>query len=70
MNGPHFGDRYGIVRDLLTALETDGVNLMGLSCTIASITGVVLSSHLEKAIKAIQGCFDVPSIFKTDREYE
>ncbi len=70
MNGPHFGDRYGIVRDLLTALERDGVNLMGLSCTIASITGVVLSSHLEKAIKAIQGCFDVPSILKTDRKYE
>ncbi len=70
MNGPHFGDRYGIVRDLLTALETNGVNLMGLSCTIASITGVVLSSHLESAIKTIQDCFDVPSVFKTDRKYE
>lgn len=69
MNGPHFGDRYGIVGDLLTALERAGVDLMGLSCTIASITGVVPSSHLAGAIEAIQDCFDVPSIFKTDREY-
>ncbi|MBW2708988.1 MAG: hypothetical protein JRD04_06850 [Deltaproteobacteria bacterium] len=70
MNGPHFGDRYGIVRDLLNALETAGVNLMGLSCTIASITGVVPSSQLPRTIKAIQNCFDVPSILKTDRKYE
>lgn len=69
MNGPHFGDRYGIVRDLLIALETAGVNLMGLSCTIASVTGVVPSSHLALTILAIQNCFDVPSVFETDREY-
>ena len=69
MNGPHFGDRYGIVRDLLDALETAGVDLMGLSCTIASITGVVPSSQLAGTISAIRNCFDVPSIFKTEREY-
>ena len=69
MNGPHFGDRYGIVRDLLNALETAGVDLMGLSCTIASVTGVVPSSQLSRTIKAIRNCFDVPSILKTDREY-
>jgi aspartokinase len=70
MNGPHFGDRYGIVQDLLIALETAGVNLMGLSCTIASITGVVPSSHLALTIRAIQDCFHVPSVQKTEREYE
>jgi aspartokinase len=70
MNGPHFGDRYGIVRDLLNTLETAGVDLMGLSCTIASITGVVPSSQLSRTIEAIRNCFDVPSILKTEREYE
>ena len=70
MNGPHFGDRYGIISDLLTALESAGVDLMGLSCTIASITGVVPSSQLSLTIKAIQNCFDVPSIVKTDRPYK
>jgi uncharacterized NAD-dependent epimerase/dehydratase family protein len=70
MNGPHFGDRYGIVRDLLRALETAGIDLLGLSCTIASITGVVPSSQLAKTVEAIQNGFDVPSVLKTDREYE
>ncbi|MCF8128613.1 MAG: hypothetical protein K9N10_08860 [Deltaproteobacteria bacterium] len=70
MNGPHFGDRYGIVRDLLKALETAGVDLLGLSCTIASITGVVPSSQLPRTVEAIQKAFDVPSILKTVREYE
>ncbi len=70
MNGPHFGDRYGILSDLLDTLETAGVDLMGLSCTIASITGVVPSSQLSRTIEAIRNAFDVPSILKTEREYE
>ena len=57
------------ISELLTALERAGVDLMGLSCTIASITGVVPSSQLSGTIKAIQSCFEVPSVSKTDREY-
>ncbi len=70
MNGPHFGDRYGIVRDLLSTLETAGIDLLGLSCTIASITGIVHSSQLPQTLEAIGNCFEVPSIVKTDREYK
>ena len=70
MNGPHFGDRYGIVRDLLSAFETTGIDLLGLSCTIASITGVVPSPQISRTIEAIQNCFVVPSILKTDRKYD
>ena len=62
MNGPHFGDRYGIVSELFTSLEWNNINLLGLSCTIASITGAVPSDHLEPAINAIRECFEVPSI--------
>lgn len=62
MNGPHFGDRYGIVSELLISLEKGNVDLLGLSCTIASITGVVPSSHITLAIEAIKGCFDIPSV--------
>jgi len=64
MNGPHFGDRYGIVSELLTSFENSGVALLGLSCTIASITGVVPSHQLESTIQAIQQCFEVPTITK------
>lgn len=62
MNGPHFGDRYGISRDLLAALNTAGVALLGLSCSIASITGVISSDQMDAAVNAIQTCFEVPSI--------
>ena len=64
MNGPHFGDRYGIVKELLSAFEKEHTDFLGLSCTIASITGIVSSRDLESATHAIQTCFDVPSITK------
>jgi hypothetical protein len=64
MNGPHFGDRYGIAFELLSALTEKNIPLLGLNCTIASITGVVLSSQFKSTIQAIEGCFEVPSVTK------
>lgn len=64
MNGPHFGDRYGIASELLKAFKKNKIDLLGLSCTIASITGVVPSPQLESSIQAIRECFEVPSITK------
>jgi len=66
MNGPHFGDRYGIASELLTVFEHSQIDLLGLCCTIASITGVVPSHQLETTIQSIQSCFEVPSIIKKD----
>lgn len=62
MNGPHFGDRYGIASELLHAMEEDGINLLALNCSIASIVGVVHLDQIQSAIWAIQGCFEVPSV--------
>lgn len=64
MNGPHFGDRHGIVSDLLAALEECGVRHLALSCTIASISGVIPSEQMESAMRAIQERFDVPSVIR------
>ena len=64
MNGPHFGDRYGIVSELFDALVNSGIHILGLSCTIASIIGVVPSRQIDGAVQAIQGCFEVPTITK------
>ena len=64
MNGPHFGDRYGIASELLTTFDLNGIDLLCLSCTIASITGVVPSIQIDSAIQAIQECFDVPAVIK------
>ncbi len=60
MNGPHFGDRYGIADELLAALDRSGVSLQALNCTVASITGAVPDRDLEPALEAIRGCFEVP----------
>ncbi|UCF57278.1 MAG: hypothetical protein JSW15_02035 [Deltaproteobacteria bacterium] len=66
MNGPHFGDRYGIASELLHALNKSDVDLLALNCTIASIIGVVPSHQIEPAIQAIQGCFEVPTVTKKE----
>jgi hypothetical protein len=64
MNGPHFGDRYGIVSELLSILVRNGVDLLALNCTIASILGVVPSDQIEWAIQALGQCFEIPCIVK------
>jgi aspartokinase len=66
MNGPHFGDRYGIVSELMESLGRRRVDLLALSCTIASISGVVPRHQFEPALEAIRERFDVPSV--TQRE--
>jgi aspartokinase len=66
MNGPHFGDRYGIVRELFASLDSRAVHLLALSCTIASITGVVPRDQFQSALEAIQERFEVPSVAKRE----
>ncbi|MBN1830495.1 MAG: hypothetical protein JW896_00130 [Deltaproteobacteria bacterium] len=66
MNGPHFGDRYGIAVELLHAIKESGVDLLALNCSIASIIGVVPLDQIQAAIRAIQGCFEVPSVTQKD----
>jgi aspartokinase len=66
MNGPHFGDRYGIIGQLLTAFHEQEIGLLALACTVASITGVVPQEDTEHAIESIRRCFDVPSVTKRE----
>lgn len=64
MNGPHFGDRYGITTTLLQGFEEADVHLIALNCSVASITGLVAPDEAERAIAAITACFDVPAVIK------
>jgi aspartokinase len=66
VTGPHFGDRYGIASELLNTLSKAGIDLMALTCTIASIRGVVQTRQIEPAIQAIRGGFEVPAVVKKD----
>ncbi len=62
MNGPHFGDRYGIAGDILHALDQAEVDYLGLGCSVASVTGVLRAGQADRAVAAIKSCCDVPSI--------
>jgi hypothetical protein len=62
MTGPHFGDRYGITYELLKSLEKRKVDILSLSCTIASITGVINGSQLDQTIAGIKDYCDVPMV--------
>ncbi|MDY6973976.1 MAG: hypothetical protein SV775_16910 [Thermodesulfobacteriota bacterium] len=64
MNGPHFADRYGIVSELLATFDRTQVELLALSCAVSSITGVIHAHQIHSATKAIQGCFEVPSVIR------
>lgn len=64
MNGPHFGDRYGIASELLTSFEAYRIGFLCVSCTIASVTCVVPFSQFDPAVFAIRECFDVPAVVK------
>jgi aspartokinase len=64
MNGPHFGDRYGITSELLAAFNKKEIEILALNCTVASITGAIKATDIDPAIEAIQGCFEVPTVFR------
>ncbi len=64
MNGPHFGDRYGIASDLLSAFSAEGIALPAFSCSIHSVMGVVFSRDSDRAIRTIRECFEVPSVIR------
>lgn len=66
INGPHFGDRYGIAENLFAALIQSGVRVLGLNCSIASISGIVSAEQIQAAIEAIKASFDVPTIIQRD----
>jgi aspartokinase len=62
MNGPHFGDRYGIAGEMFKALQEAGVELLALSCSIASIAGAVPAHQMNHAIESMRRRFDIPSV--------
>ncbi|MFO8089668.1 MAG: hypothetical protein R6U13_07530 [Desulfatiglandaceae bacterium] len=68
MNGPHFGDRYGIAAELMNALEREHIEVLAVACNMASITGIIPNDGVSQATRAITSCFDVPMVTKTHGE--
>ncbi len=61
VHGPHFGDRYGIAHTLVQALERAQVKLLGLSCTVSSISVILPQQELAPAVRVLEQTFEVPS---------
>jgi aspartokinase len=60
VHGPHFGDRYGISHTLVEALERARVTLLGLSCTVSSISVIIKQQELSAAVQVLEHTFEVP----------
>jgi aspartokinase len=61
IHGPHFGDRYGIAHALVKALESKGVSLLALGCTVSSISVIIKEEDLAAAVQALEASFQKSS---------
>ena len=61
IHGPHFGDRYGIAHTLVRALESRGVSLRALACTVSSISVIIREEELVAAVEALEATFQKSS---------
>ena len=57
IHGPHFGDRYGIAHALVKAVESKGVSLLALGCTVSSLSVIVGEQNLDTAVQALEASF-------------
>ncbi len=57
IHGPHFGDRYGIALTLVKALESSGVSLLAMGCTVSSVSVIIREEDLTAAVQALEATF-------------
>ncbi len=60
LQGPHFGDRYGIADTVFSALSKGGISLLAASCTGASIYLVLPEKTSKTAKVLLEGVFKIP----------
>jgi aspartokinase len=58
--GPHFGDRYGILDMAVRALGYEGLTIRAAVCSGACIYIVLPEGKSEEAVKALREVFEVP----------
>ncbi len=61
LQGPHFGDRFGIAEAALVALAQDGVMPLVTACTGASLHFAVHQASAAAARRALSNVFVVPA---------
>jgi aspartate kinase len=58
--GPDFRERPGIAADMFEALASRGINMLGISTSISTISCVIDEDRLPDAIAALEAAFDLP----------
>jgi hypothetical protein len=58
--GPHFGDRYGIVDTTLAALAARGLRVTALVCSGSCIYVVLPEGGSQEALLALSEVFEIP----------
>ena len=61
-HGPHFGDRYGIAFAALEVLEEQGLSVLAMACTAASVFLVFPEGTLSQAREALGRAFFTPEV--------
>lgn len=58
--GPHYGDRFGVVDASLQALAAGGLRMVASVCTGSCVCLVVPEGTADRVVSALSECFDVP----------
>jgi aspartate kinase len=58
--GPDFRERPGIAGAMFKALADNGINILAISTSISTVSCVIASDDLEKALNALRATFDLP----------
>jgi aspartokinase len=58
--GPHFKERCGLAATAFRALGIQGINILGISTSISSISAVIAEADLEAAELALDSVFELP----------
>jgi aspartokinase len=65
--GPHFGDRYGIVDTALRALAAKGVKMTATVCSGSCVYLVLPEGKSEEAVAALSEVFEIPKVSSQKR---
>jgi aspartokinase len=65
--GPHFGDRYGILDTALRALAAKGIKMMATACSGSCIYIVLPEGQSEEAVVALSEVFEIPKTISHKR---
>lgn len=58
--GPHFKERCGLAATAFRALGLKGINILGISTSISSISAIIHADDLDTAQFALEDVFEVP----------